>query len=120
MEEAYRENVQKEYQEYKEYMLTLSPEQIFDKCGQVHFYNCMYDYFMYNERISQIVVAKMKVNKTLIAECWEVYLKQEGLSFSSWSEIDELVKVYLWHNVIPSNVLCNTKKHKSDIYFNRR
>ena len=59
-EEQYRENVQKEYQAYKEYILTLSSEQIFDKCAQIYFYNCMYDYFMYNEKISQLVVKKFK------------------------------------------------------------
>lgn len=92
-DEQYQENMQKEYQKYKEHILELSPDQIYERCGEIYFYHCMYDYFMCNEELSDAVVTKMKTSKNLIAECWGVYLKYERLSCDSWKDIDELLKV---------------------------
>jgi len=91
----YQENVQKEYQKYREHILELPPEQIYERCGEIYFYHCMYDYFMCNEELSNLAVMQMKTTENLIAECWKVYLKYEGLSCGSWEDIDELWKVWL-------------------------
>lgn len=94
-DKQYQENVQKEYQKYKEHILELSSEQVYERCGEIYFYHCMYDYFMCNEELSNEVITKMKGNKTSIAECWEIYLKYERLSCSSWADIGELLEIWL-------------------------
>lgn len=95
----YRKNVQREYGKFREQILSLPPEQIADMCSKIYFYKCLYDYFMYNENISDSVIEKMKSNKNLIVECWNVYLKYENLSCNSWDNIDELVKILEMENL---------------------
>lgn len=92
-DKQYQENVQKEYQKYREHILELSSEQVYERCGEIYFYHCMYDYFMCNEKLSNVVIKEMEENKNLIAECWEIYLKYQELSCSSWMNIDELLKI---------------------------
>ena len=93
----FRKNVEEEYQAYKNRMLQETPEIIWDKCSEIYFYSCVYEYCMYNDAISYWVAKALGECKNIIAGCWELYLKNEELSIISWADIDELIERYLQH-----------------------
>lgn len=91
------DNIEKEYRDYKAKILGEAPEQIWDKCCEIYFYSCLYEYCMYNEAISYVVAKNLGECKDIIAGCWDLYLKNEELSICSWADIDELIEYYLQH-----------------------
>lgn len=95
IDRAYIKNVSEEYWKYRKQTLELSPEQIWDGCLRIRFYSCMYEYFLYNEKISETAAEKLATDSSILAGCWELYLKYEELSVESWTDIDELIERYL-------------------------
>lgn len=90
-----REYVAEEFQNYKAQALKQTPEQIWNKCVEIYFYCCMYEYFMYNEEIPYMEEIKKADKRNIIAGCWKLYLKHENLSVKSWADINELIIKYL-------------------------
>lgn len=50
---------------------------------------------MHNERIDKERVRALSLLQNPIEQLWEIYLKEERLSVSTWEGIDEIVEVMI-------------------------
>ena len=87
--------IEKEYRQYRQKILAMSPEEIWEKCSEIYFYSCLYEYFMYNEAIPYVVAKKLEHCRDVLHGCWQRYLGDEELSILSWEDIDQLIETYL-------------------------
>lgn len=92
--EKLQEKIALEYGEFKKNTMKQRPEEIWDGCCKIYFYSSLFEYFTYNEKISYYVVEKLKEYSSILAGCWELYLKKEELSILSWADIDNLLEVF--------------------------
>ena len=92
--EELQEKITSEFEEFKKEVLSKRPEEIWEGCCKIYFYSSLLEYFTYNERISYSVVEKLKEYSSILAGCWELYLKKEELSILSWADIDTLLEVF--------------------------
>ena len=92
--EELQEKITSEFEEFKKEVLSKRPEEIWGGCCKIYFYSSLYEYFTYNEKISYSVVEKLKEYSSILAGCWELYLKKEELSILSWADIDTLLEVF--------------------------
>ena len=92
--EELQEKITSEFEEFKMEVLSKRPEEIWEGCCKIYFYSSLYEYFTYNEKISYSVVEKLKEYSSILAGCWELYLKKEELSILSWADIDTLLEVF--------------------------
>ena len=83
-----------EFEKFKKEVLLKRPEEIWEGCCKIYFYSSLFEYFTYNEKISYYVVEKLKEYSSILAGCWELYLKKEELSILSWADIDNLLEVF--------------------------
>lgn len=86
------EEVEKEYRDFKDKILESPPENIWEKCHQIYFYSNIYEYFAYNTEIPVIIIEALSDYDNIIAECWQLYLKEEHFSIGSWNDISILLE----------------------------
>ena len=86
------EEVEKEYRDFKDKILESPPENIWEKCHQIYFYSNIYEYFAYNSEIPVIIIEALSDYDNIIAECWQLYLKEEHFSIGSWNDISILLE----------------------------
>lgn len=88
-------NVEKEFKLFKYQMLSKSRKKIFEACGEIRFYSCIYEYFLYAEDIAQEHIKTCLKCENAIAELYDLYLKYEYLRCSRWDDIEELLDVFV-------------------------
>ena len=98
--EKLQEKIALEYEEFKKNTLKQRPEEIWDGCCKIYFYSSLFEYFTYNEKILYVVMEKLKEYSSILAGCWELYLKKEELSILSWADIDTLLETFIEKEVI--------------------
>ena len=91
-------NVKIEYSVFKHKMLSSCSRIIYDSCSIIRFYECMHEYFEYNENISSKVIKLLEDKKDLIASLYQFYLKHEELEIGTWDHIDTLLEMYISYN----------------------
>lgn len=93
--EELQEKIISEFEEFKRNILKQRAEEIWDGCCKIWFYNSLFEYFNYNEKIPYVVMEKLKEYSSILARCWELYLKKEELSILSWADIDNLLETFI-------------------------
>lgn len=89
------ESINQEYAKFKASMLSSSPELLWDECCKIYFYCSFYEFFLYNESISYVVAEKLADRKNIIADCWELYQRNDELSILSWEDIGKILEKYI-------------------------
>ena len=93
-------NVIKEYEEFKELQLTNTAEELYEEAEKIYFYKNMHEFFiMFGFDEESLIAKELKeicykgatevVN--LIDYLWFQYLKYDGVSVSSFSQIEEFL-----------------------------
>ena len=112
--EKCKENVVKEYDEFKADMLKLNTSQVFDKAYQISSYTDLLYYFEndgftceiqnYFEYTSHDVEDIHKLeefsNKNILFELYEAHFKYEALYLVTWEDIDTLVEYVIFDNIM--------------------
>ena len=91
--------IENEFLLFKCSMLSKSNAEIFDSCNIIHFYHCIYEYFMYVEELKDEYLYKCLENDSVIAVLYELHLKYEYLKCDSWENIEELLNVWIKKNI---------------------
>lgn len=90
-----RFRIRREYNRFQYQMLKKKKEEIMEKCEKIRFYECIKEFFQYNESISQEIFSFLSKQKDIIHSMWEIYLKHEQLSCGSWDQIEELIGFWM-------------------------
>lgn len=92
--------IEQKHNIFKYSMLSKTPQEIYDACNEIYFYECMYEYFMYNENISKKFMSCVYNDKDIMQVLKHIYNKYEFLSFDKWCDIDEIINCYMQDNGI--------------------
>lgn len=84
---------------FKNRILSGSKKSIYNSCGEIVFYESVYEYFKYNEdiegRIWTVLYNEVRNGNSITDELYRIYLKNEHLQVNTWDDIRELVEVYI-------------------------
>ena len=67
-----------------------------NRCCKMRFYDCLKEYFQYNDDISKNVFDFLLDKKNIIHTLWELYLKYEQFDCSTWEQIDEMLEYWMY------------------------
>ena len=112
--EKCKQNVVKEYDEFKENMLNLDIRHVYDNAYQISSYtDLLYyfendgftvkiqDYFEYNSNdVEDINKLEEFSNKNILFELYESHFKYESLYLTTWEDIDTLVEYVIFDNIL--------------------
>ena len=112
--EKCKQNVVKEYDEFKEYMLNLDTRHVYDNAYKISSYTDLLYYFEndgftceiqnYFEYTSHNVEDIHKLeefsNKNILFELYETHFKYESLYLTTWEDIDTLVEYVVFDSII--------------------
>ena len=79
-------------------MLSIPAEEIYQACRKICFFECVYEYFQYEETSEEFVNAAWQ-GEAVLAELWEIYLKYEYLGMDTWEEIEGILAVYVREHI---------------------
>ena len=111
--EKCKQNVIKEYDEFKDNMLKLNTTELFDKAYQVSSYTDLLYYFEndgftaeiqnYFENSSALIEDIQKLedfsNKHILSELYESHFKYEALYLNLWEDIDTLIEYVVFNKL---------------------
>lgn len=80
---------------FKYEMLSASTHEVYDSCRQICFYECVQEYFLYSGRISRKFAEAASHSNSILEELWEIYLKFEYLNADTWTQLEEILHVYV-------------------------
>lgn len=87
-------SVENEFELFKYKTLSTTRQEIFDRCNEIRFYCCIWEYFEYAEDISQEHInACIKCGDNVIATLYQLYMDIEYLRYERWENIIELLEV---------------------------
>ncbi len=69
--------VDNEHELFKYKMLSSTPKEIYDNCNIIKFYECIYEYFRYEEIIAEKHIKSCLKCGNVIASLYEVYIEYE-------------------------------------------
>lgn len=102
MEKAYNKqekqfinNINKEYNVFKNSILLKKPQEIYSSYGEIYFYECIYEYFQYNENIDSNFINIAYNTKNIIAKLKYLYESKDYLTIHTWSGIDDIIEYYI-------------------------
>lgn len=112
--EKCKNNVLKEYDEFKENMLNLDTRHVYDNAYKISSYTDLLYYFEndgftceiqnYFEYTSHDVEDIHKLeefsNKNILFELYEAHFKYEALYLTTWEDIDTLVEYVIFDNIL--------------------
>lgn len=88
------QSVEREYELFKYKTLSKSRNEIFEECGIIRFYSCIYEYFHYTQDMEAAHIrACLKCGEYVIETLYRLYLKYGYLRYSCWEDIEELLDV---------------------------
>lgn len=96
-EKKFMDNIRNEYSIFKSSMLLKEPREIYNSCNLIYFYECMYEYFQYNENVNSRFINLIYDTKNIISELKYIYDKMEYLTINTWSGIDNVINCYMEH-----------------------
>ena len=94
-EEKFMDSINKEYHAFKNSMLLKEPQEIYSSYGEIYFYECMYEYFQYNENIDSRFINTAYDVKNIIAKLKYIYESKEYFTVHTWSGIDNIIDCYV-------------------------
>jgi len=81
-----------EHEFYKYKMLSKSREEIYNRCNEILFVECIYEYLSYAEDIPKEKLEALLKCKNNMYQClYRVYLANEYTSVSTWKDIENLL-----------------------------
>jgi hypothetical protein len=83
-----------EHAVFKNKMLSMSIQKVYEECRRICFYECVQEYFLYCEHINREFVETAGSHDEILSGLWDIYLKNEHLGADTWDEIEEMLKVY--------------------------
>lgn len=87
--------VKTEYELFRCKKLLCPVQEVYDSCRVICFYECMYEYFQYCEKISRDFINASGKDDWVLAQLWELYLENEYLRADTWGEIEGLLNAYV-------------------------
>ena len=89
------EKITAEYELFRCKMLLQPTWEIYNSCRSICFYGCLYEYFQYCEKISRDFINGSEKEPWVLAQLWELYLKNEYLKADTWDEIESILRTYV-------------------------
>ena len=87
-------NAEHEHAFYKYRMLSQSRMDIYERCNEIRFVECVYEYLIYAEDISKETVdALLKCKNGIFMTLYRVYLEREYTSIDTWEDIKNLIMI---------------------------
>lgn len=90
--------IQSEYLMYKYKKLSECRKDIYESCSEILFYECLHEYFLYHQGISNRFLESVQDIDDILADLYRLYLKSEELSIATWAGIEELLEMYISDN----------------------
>ena len=85
--------IQKEFVKYKrKVMRHYSKEQLWKESTRISFYQCISEYFEYQNYIAEGYLSLVLSVDSPIAALWQAYLQEECLGFYTFDEIEQLLE----------------------------
>lgn len=80
-----------------------SREDIWNACGKIHFYCCLNEYFLFNEKIPTVYLELAVLTPGFLDLVWKVYLNADTdhSGYQTWEEIDRLLEAVLMQWNLP-------------------
>ena len=94
-EETLLQKISKEYTLFRYKMLSGSVQEVYNQCNQIRFYECMQEYFQYKEKLPPEFVQATEGREDILQELWGIYLKYEYLRIDEWSDLEDVLKMYV-------------------------
>lgn len=94
-EKKLRSDVKMEYDLFRQNMINRTPEEVYENCCQIRFYECVQEYFLYKEHISGEIVNACYMESNLLQKLWQIYLKYESTEVTSWEEIENMIEFFI-------------------------
>ncbi|MCI9080471.1 MAG: hypothetical protein HFH68_16450 [Lachnospiraceae bacterium] len=91
----FMENINKEYHTFRKSMLLKNPQEIYESYGEIYFYECLYEYFQYNENIDGSFIDLVHDTKNIISKLEYIYEDNEYLTVYTWNGIDNIIDYYM-------------------------
>lgn len=88
------DKIEAEYNIFKQEILSMNAEEIFNACNKIRFYESVMEYFRYNTIAVDMIVKFCESSDSLLQELWQLYLKYENLQIESWSDIANMLEWY--------------------------
>lgn len=76
---------------YKE-MVSRPSREAYHSCGKIWFYESVYEYFLYNDRLSKEQVSTCLEANGIMESMWNLYLKDDSLNVDTWEEIGRIIE----------------------------
>ena len=103
------ESVHKEFEQFKEYELSLEKLTIFNSSYQIHFYDEIHSYFVDSDLSDSLsdnnIICLYELDDHLISLLYDYYLSSEFVSIDGWDSITNLVvrfshkPIYSWDEI---------------------
>ncbi len=78
--EQFLHNLNVEMMKFKSEILSLSPQQIYDECAKIHFYEFVYDWLKEENLTTKEYAYLTKSTKYILSNLWNKSLKWESFS----------------------------------------
>lgn len=88
-----KKEVGKEYFRFKRNVMHKKKKDIFESSQKITFYASIYEYFIYNTGISEVMLRRYLMFRLSIEQLWECYLKNEFTSVTTWNGIETLINL---------------------------
>lgn len=92
-----RKRISREHEQFHKKMMGSSPRDIYDNCNIIRFYECINEYFMYNEDIAEEYVSTCLKEARIISRLYCLYIKYERLKVDTWADIDEMLECLIYN-----------------------
>ena len=89
-------HIEQEYQLFKIRMLSQAPDEIYNRCNEIHFYECLHEYFEYHGELNPEFLQAVSMEAGILETLWGIYLKLEHLEVNTWEQIEDLFEAYLY------------------------
>lgn len=93
-------NIKKEHLLFKYNMLSSYNRIIYDNCNKIHFYECLFEYFMYNDNPITEFINYAAYNEDVLATLFEYYLNNESCNVDTWEAIEDMWNTYSYTSKI--------------------
>lgn len=92
-ERGMRKEAAKELSQFKNGVLSMTKESIYDSCNKIRFYECVGEYFQRSEKISAEYLQACGETETPVARLWELYIRYEETHADTWADIEDLLSL---------------------------
>lgn len=88
--------VEYEHELFMSKMLLNERKEIYSRCNEIRFVECVYEYFIYKEDIpNKYLNALNKIKHNIFSRLFQTYLKNEYTKVGTWEDIEELLEVFI-------------------------